>query len=79
MCITAVGNLTQESIKKGDSKVYFSGNRDIIPFIDLHWDSITTTAKRTFQSRFSLVCIQYYYVSNKYYIYIFFILSIAGI
>lgn len=71
MCITAVGNLTHESIKKGVSKVYFSIDRDIIPFIDLHWDSITTTAKRTSQSRNSSVCNQYYYVSNKYYKYFF--------
>lgn len=57
MCITAIGNLMQESNKNGNPKVYFSKDKDIVPFIESHWDSMTTTARRVTQSWHSTVCI----------------------
>jgi len=55
MCITAVGNLTQESIKNGHFEEFFSRDNDIIPFIVSNWEIVTTTAKRATQSRNSTV------------------------
>jgi len=56
MCVTAIGNLMQETIKSGNPQVYFSRDKDIIPFIESHWESMTTTARRVTQSWHSTVC-----------------------
>lgn len=56
MCVTAIGNLTQESNKSGNRQVYFSRDKEIIPFIESHWESMTTTARRVTQSWHSTVC-----------------------
>lgn len=58
LCVTTMANLTQESITNGSSQVYFSLDKDILPFMDKHWDSLTMTARKVTQLRFSLVCIQ---------------------
>lgn len=64
MCVTAIGNLMQESNKSGNPKIFFSRDKDIIPFIESHWESMTTTARRVTQSWHSTVC-------NFNYIFIF--------
>lgn len=56
MCVTAIGNLMQESNKNGNPQIYFSRDKDIIPFIESHWESMTTTARRVTQSWHSTVC-----------------------
>lgn len=55
MCVTAIGNLMQESNKSGNPQIYFSRDKDIIPFIESHWESMTTTARRVTQSWHSTV------------------------
>lgn len=56
MCVTAIGNLMQESNKNRNPQIYFSRDKDIIPFIESHWESMTTTARRVTQSWHSTVC-----------------------
>ncbi|XP_039297627.1 set1/Ash2 histone methyltransferase complex subunit ASH2 isoform X2 [Nilaparvata lugens] len=55
MCVTALGNLMQQTIKEGASQTEFSKDKHIIPFIDCHWDSMTTTPRRVTQSWHSTV------------------------
>ncbi|CAH1725860.1 set1/Ash2 histone methyltransferase complex subunit ASH2 [Aphis gossypii] len=55
MCVTAIGNLMQETIKNGNPQIYFSRDKDIIPFIESHWESMTTTARRVTQSWHSTI------------------------
>ncbi|RZF45283.1 hypothetical protein LSTR_LSTR015850, partial [Laodelphax striatellus] len=50
MCVTALGNLMQQSVKEGAPKTQFSKDKHIIPFIECHWGSMTTTPKRVTQS-----------------------------
>jgi hypothetical protein len=50
MCITAIGNLMQTSIKEGNPRFTFSKEKEIIPFIEAHWDGMTTTPRRVTQS-----------------------------
>ncbi|CAH1407698.1 unnamed protein product [Nezara viridula] len=55
ICITAIANLMQTSIKEGNPKIQFTKDKDIIPFIESHWEGITTFAKRVKQSMHSSV------------------------
>lgn len=55
LCVTAIGNLIQGSIKEGKPKKFFSKDKDIIPYIDSHWEGMTTTARRVTQSWHSTV------------------------
>ncbi|XP_063216211.1 set1/Ash2 histone methyltransferase complex subunit ASH2 isoform X2 [Bacillus rossius redtenbacheri] len=50
MCVTAIGNLTQASVKAGVPRAMFSKDREIIPFIDSHWEGMTTMPRRVTQS-----------------------------
>nr|CAD7399030.1 unnamed protein product [Timema cristinae] len=50
MCLTAIGNLMQASVKEGSPRTLFSKDREIIPFIDCHWESMTTMPRRVTQS-----------------------------
>ncbi|ESO89813.1 hypothetical protein LOTGIDRAFT_218660 [Lottia gigantea] len=45
--LTALANLTHESTTKGESVTMFSKDKDIIPFIDKNWESITILSRRT--------------------------------
>jgi len=56
MCVTAIGNLTQNSFKSGNVQDFFSRDNDLIPFIVSNWEIVTTSAKRAMQSRNSTVC-----------------------
>ncbi|KAK7865162.1 hypothetical protein R5R35_002221 [Gryllus longicercus] len=55
MCITALGNLMQASVKEGNPRRLFSKDRDIIPFIDSHWEGMTTMPRRVTQSWHSTI------------------------
>ncbi|KDR18916.1 set1/Ash2 histone methyltransferase complex subunit ASH2 isoform X1 [Zootermopsis nevadensis] len=55
MCVTAIGNLMQASVKEGSPRVMFSKERDIIPFIDSHWEGMTTMPRRVTQSWHSTI------------------------
>lgn len=50
MCITAIANLMQNSIKEGSSRQYFSRDREIVPYIDSHWEYMTSLPRRVTQS-----------------------------
>lgn len=50
MCITALANLQQESFKEGANRTLFSKEKEIIPYIEYHWEALTTTSRRVTQS-----------------------------
>ncbi|XP_033298538.1 set1/Ash2 histone methyltransferase complex subunit ASH2 isoform X1 [Bombus bifarius] len=50
MCVTAIANLLQMSQKENEQKTFFHKDKDIIPFIECHWDSMTTMPRRVTQS-----------------------------
>ena len=50
MCVTAIANLLQSCQKDSDHKIFFDKDKDIIPFIDCHWESMTTMPRRVTQS-----------------------------
>lgn len=50
MCQTAIANLQQASVKEGKNKLVFNKEKEIIPYIDYHWESMTTMPRRVTQS-----------------------------
>lgn len=46
MCITTIANLQRKTVKDGSPRNFFSKDKEIIPFIEAYWDSITTNARR---------------------------------
>ncbi|KAJ1521644.1 hypothetical protein ONE63_003290 [Megalurothrips usitatus] len=50
MILTALGNLTQKAVKDGNSRKQFSKDQHIIPYIDQHWEAMTTMSRRVTQS-----------------------------
>nr|CAG4644671.1 EOG090X03NS [Leptodora kindtii] len=50
MCVTAIANLMQMSTKEGSTRQYFSCDREIVPYIDSHWECMTTMPRRVTQS-----------------------------
>lgn len=59
ICVTTIGNLLQTNIKNGNSQVHFSINKDIMPFVNLNWDILTTITKKTNRVQIKAVCINY--------------------
>ena len=55
LCVTALANLIQASVKEGKPKKFFSKDKEVIPFIESHWEGMTTTARRVTQSWHSTV------------------------
>lgn len=55
MCITAIANLMQTSTKEGNPRTMFSKDMDIIPFIESHWEGMTTMSRRVTQSWYATV------------------------
>lgn len=45
MCVTAISNLQRKAIKDGNPRISFS-HKEIVPFIDLYWESITTLPRK---------------------------------
>ncbi|CAH1102432.1 unnamed protein product [Psylliodes chrysocephalus] len=50
MCVTAIANLQQTSFKEGSCRLTFSKDKEIIPYIEYHWEALTTTSRRVTQS-----------------------------
>lgn len=50
MCVTAIANLQQTSAKEATPKMLFSKDKEIIPYIEYHWEALTTTSRRVTQS-----------------------------
>lgn len=50
MCVTAIANLQQGSLKEGTNRLLFSKEKEIIPYIEYHWEALTTTSRRVTQS-----------------------------
>ncbi|XP_056635271.1 set1/Ash2 histone methyltransferase complex subunit ASH2 [Diorhabda sublineata] len=50
MCVTAIANLQQTSFKEGTNKTLFNKDKEIIPYIENHWEALTTTSRRVTQS-----------------------------
>ncbi|XP_049792605.1 set1/Ash2 histone methyltransferase complex subunit ASH2-like [Schistocerca nitens] len=55
MCVTALGNLKHASAKEGTPRTMFSKDKEIVPFIDLHWEGMTTMPRRVTQSWHSTI------------------------
>lgn len=69
MCVTAIANLIQESQKENNIKTLFHKDRDIIQFIENHWESMTTMPRRVTQSWHSRVSINYSRHKNLIYLF----------
>lgn len=46
LCVTTLANLTYDSRNNEPPKIFFSSNRDIIPFIDQNWEALTNAPRR---------------------------------
>lgn len=46
MCITTIANLQRKTMKDGNPRYLFSKDKEIIPFIEAYWESITTLARK---------------------------------
>ncbi|KAH0561213.1 set1/Ash2 histone methyltransferase complex subunit ASH2 isoform X1 [Cotesia glomerata] len=50
MCVTAIANLSQLAQRDPEQRMLFHKDRDIIPFIECNWESMTTMPRRVTQS-----------------------------
>ncbi|XP_076326631.1 set1/Ash2 histone methyltransferase complex subunit ASH2-like isoform X9 [Tachypleus tridentatus] len=50
MCVTSIANLLQQNIASGSARTMFSKDKEIIPFIEKHWEHMTTMARRVKQT-----------------------------
>ncbi|XP_055677181.1 set1/Ash2 histone methyltransferase complex subunit ASH2 isoform X1 [Lutzomyia longipalpis] len=55
MCLTAIANMQQASVKDGNVRYSFSKDKEIIPFIDQYWEAMTTMPRRLTQSWYATV------------------------
>lgn len=46
MCITTIANLQRKTVKDGTPRYFFSRDREIVPFLEMYWESITTLARK---------------------------------
>jgi Set1/Ash2 histone methyltransferase complex subunit ASH2 len=46
MCITTIANLQRKTEKEGSPRYFFSKDKEIIPFMESYWESITTLARK---------------------------------
>lgn len=46
ICYTSLANLTHQAKCRGESRVMFSKDREIIPFIEKQWENLTTMPRR---------------------------------
>ena len=49
MCVTALANLQQAALRE-DGRTLFSLAKDVVPWIEMHWEGMTTMARRTTHS-----------------------------
>ena len=55
MCVTALANLIQANTKEDKKKILFHKDKEILPFIDNYWESMTTLPRRTTLSWFTTI------------------------
>lgn len=55
MCITTLANLQRKTVKDGNPRFLFSKDREIIPFIESYWESITTQARKQTTAWYSTI------------------------
>lgn len=55
MCITTIANLQRKTVKDGSPRYMFSKDREIIPFIEAYWESITTQARKQTNGWYSTI------------------------
>lgn len=55
MCLTAIANMQQATVKDGSVRYSFSKDKEIIPFIDQYWEAMTTMPRRLTQSWYATV------------------------
>lgn len=55
MCITALANLIQANTKEDKKKIMYHKDKEILPFIDNYWESMTTLPRRTTLSWFTTI------------------------
>ncbi|KAF5291901.1 hypothetical protein FQR65_LT11385 [Abscondita terminalis] len=55
MCVTAIANLQHESYKEGMNRTVFSKDKEIIPYMENHWEAITASPRRVTKSWYSTV------------------------
>lgn len=55
MCMTAIANMQQASVKDGNARYNFSRDKEIIPYIDQYWEAITTMPRRVTQSWYATI------------------------
>lgn len=46
MCITAIANLQRKTVKDGSARYFFNKDKEIIPFLEAYWESMTTLARK---------------------------------
>lgn len=46
MCITTIANLQRKTVKDGSPRFFFSKEKEIVPFIESYWESMTTMARK---------------------------------
>lgn len=61
MCVTAIANLLQICQKDNDHRTFFHKDKDIIPFIECHWESMTTMPRRVTQSWHATVSLFFFF------------------
>lgn len=57
MCITALANLHRAALKDNKPKQLFSKDQDILPYIEQHWEAMTTMPRRVTQSWYDWNCL----------------------
>lgn len=50
ICLSAIANLAQKSVAEGNPKTLFSRDKEIIPYVDKHWESLSTMQRRIKQT-----------------------------
>ncbi|XP_063703607.1 set1/Ash2 histone methyltransferase complex subunit ASH2 [Culicoides brevitarsis] len=55
MCVTTIANLQHAAKKEGKPKLLFSKDKEIVPFIEQYWESMTTMPRRITQSWYATV------------------------
>lgn len=55
MCVTTIANLQRKTMKDGAPRYFFSRDKEIIPFIEAYWESITTSSRKTTNGWFTTI------------------------
>ncbi|CAD7084297.1 unnamed protein product [Hermetia illucens] len=55
MCVTAIANMQQSAAKEGRTKLLFSKDKELIPYVEQYWEAMTTMPRRVTQSWYATV------------------------